>query len=72
MVGDPLGNLNISPEGIIMRDELMFRYAMEVYNVPIVMVLSGGYQKSNAPVIADSIENLTEKFGLKKQNKFSA
>jgi histone deacetylase 11 len=29
MVGDPLGNLNISPNGIIQRDELMFRYALD-------------------------------------------
>ncbi len=62
MRGDPLGKLNISPEGIIMRDELMFDFALRKYKVPIVMVLSGGYQMTNAPVIADSIENLIEKF----------
>jgi hypothetical protein len=31
-------------------------------NVPICMVLSGGYQKINAKVIADSIKNLYDKF----------
>ena len=67
MMGDPLGNLNISPEGVIKRDELVFRFALE-RKVPIVMVLSGGYQKSNAPNIAESIENLMTKFNL-KQNK---
>jgi hypothetical protein len=31
-------------------------------NIPICMVLSGGYQKINAEVIANSIKNLYEKF----------
>jgi histone deacetylase 11 len=67
MEKDPLGNLNITPLGIIKRDELMFEIAYETYKVPIAMVLSGGYQLSNAPVIADSIENLVHKFKLKEK-----
>jgi len=43
---------------------LVFQYAYEVYKVPIVMLLSGGYQMSNAPVIARSVTNLCEKFKL--------
>ena len=43
MIHDPLGGMIISPEGIIKRDELMFDFAMNKYQVPIVMVLSGGY-----------------------------
>jgi acetoin utilization deacetylase AcuC-like enzyme len=62
MAKDPLGQMNISPSAIIKRDELMFEYALKTYNVPIVMVLSGGYQMSNAPVIADSIENILNMF----------
>ncbi len=31
--------------------------------VPVVMLLSGGYQKTNAEIIADSIENMVNKFG---------
>lgn len=31
-------------------------------NVPVAMLLSGGYQKSNAGVIAESINNLYNKF----------
>ena len=65
MVNDPLGRMNVTPLGIIQRDQLMFHYAYEVYKVPIVMLLSGGYQITNAPVIADSIENLISKFDLK-------
>ncbi len=68
MSGDPLGQLNISPDGMIQRDELMFRMAFD-RRVPIVMVLSGGYQTTNAPNIADSIENIVQKFDLKKESK---
>ena len=64
MVGDPLGDLNLSQQGVIDRDELVFRYAYEIHKVPMVMLLSGGYQQSNAPVIAESIQNLCEKFQL--------
>ncbi|XP_047306208.1 LOW QUALITY PROTEIN: histone deacetylase 2 [Impatiens glandulifera] len=58
--GDPLGQLKISPEGIIRRDEKVFRFAQEK-KVPIVMLTSGGYMKSSARVIADSISNLANK-----------
>ena len=63
MHGDPLGRLNISPQGIVNRDEAVFDECFKA-KVPIVMVLSGGYQLSNAPVIADSIRNLISKFNL--------
>ena len=61
MQNDPLENLSISPNGIIKRDELMFQMALKNH-VPIVMLMSGGYQMGNAPNIADSIENLIQKF----------
>lgn len=32
--------------------------------IPIVMLLSGGYQKMNASVIAESMINLNKKFSL--------
>lgn len=63
MVNDPLGNLNVSAEGIISRDELMFRKCLEA-KIPIVMLMSGGYQKNNGPTIGASIENLFAKFQL--------
>lgn len=68
MVGDPLGRLSITPEGMIKRDELMFKMALD-RKVPIVMLLSGGYQTTNAPNIADSIENIVTKFKLKPGSK---
>eukprot|EP01088_Endostelium_zonatum_P013876 TRINITY_DN287_c0_g3_i1.p1 TRINITY_DN287_c0_g3~~TRINITY_DN287_c0_g3_i1.p1 ORF type:complete len:297 (+),score=74.62 TRINITY_DN287_c0_g3_i1:418-1308(+) len=61
--GDPLGRMNVSPAGIVKRDELVWNAAISRNN-PIVMVLSGGYQKTNAKIIADSIENLVGKFTL--------
>ncbi|CAG8623466.1 12108_t:CDS:2 [Acaulospora colombiana] len=64
--GDPLGSMNLSTDAILKRDELVFRTAIE-HGVPIVMVLSGGYQKKNAEIIATSILNLVNKFGLLKE-----
>ena len=62
MVGDPLGQLSMSEQGVVDRDELVFKHAYEINKVPIVMLLSGGYQQSNAPCIARSIRNLNDKF----------
>ncbi|XP_065059415.1 histone deacetylase 11-like [Rhopilema esculentum] len=58
--GDPLGMLSISHQGIIERDEIVFRLARKM-DIPILMVTSGGYQKCTARVIADSILNLKAK-----------
>ena len=46
----------------------MFQIAFD-NGVPIVMVLSGGYQLSNAPVIAESIHNILTKFDLESRVK---
>ena len=53
----------ISPEGIIKRDEIVFENALK-RNIPILMVLSGGYQQTNAEIIAKSIMNLDSRFNL--------
>lgn len=47
-------------QGIIERDEIVFRKARHL-SIPIFMVLSGGYQRVTARVIADSILNLRSK-----------
>ncbi|RVE72433.1 hypothetical protein OJAV_G00042370 [Oryzias javanicus] len=57
--GDPLGGLSISPQGIVERDEIVFRAAKR-RGIPILMVTSGGYQKRTARIIADSILNLRQ------------
>ena len=64
MIGDPLGGLRVSEDGICLRDQIVFQEALE-RNIPILMLLSGGYQYSNAPVIARSIYELVKKFNLK-------
>ncbi|KAL5728808.1 histone deacetylase [Ranunculus cassubicifolius] len=58
--GDPLGMLKVSPAGVISRDEKVFRFAKDK-KIPLVMLTSGGYMKSSARVIADSIVNLKKK-----------
>ncbi|XP_072328642.1 histone deacetylase 11 isoform X4 [Scyliorhinus torazame] len=55
--GDQLGGLAISPQGIIKRDQAVFEAAQK-HKIPILMVTSGGYQRSTARIIADSILNL--------------
>ncbi|KAJ7994401.1 hypothetical protein DPEC_G00248900 [Dallia pectoralis] len=55
--GDPLGGLAISAQGVIRRDEMVFRSAQR-RGIPILMLTSGGYQKKTARIIADSIINL--------------
>lgn len=54
---DPLGAMGISREGIIKRDEIVFSNALE-RDMPILMVLSGGYTSDSASIIADCIENI--------------
>ncbi|XP_056001159.1 histone deacetylase 11-like isoform X2 [Ostrea edulis] len=57
--GDPLGNLSVTPQGIIERDRIVFSHVRH-QNIPILMVTSGGYQRSTARIIADSILNLKQ------------
>uniref|UniRef100_A0A1B0AHJ5 Histone deacetylase 11 n=1 Tax=Glossina pallidipes TaxID=7398 RepID=A0A1B0AHJ5_GLOPL len=57
LLGDPLGALSITPEGVIERDRFVFSTCRS-QKIPIVMLLSGGYLKSSAKVIAESIINL--------------
>ncbi|XP_050434272.1 histone deacetylase 11 isoform X1 [Adelges cooleyi] len=57
--GDQLGLLSISPQGIIERDEMVFKVARD-NNIPLVMLTSGGYQKTTANIIAASLQNLVK------------
>jgi acetoin utilization deacetylase AcuC-like enzyme len=58
---DPLGAMSISEAGIIERDEYVFAQCKEHGNIPVVMVLSGGYTKQSASIISQSIKNLITK-----------
>lgn len=57
---DWVGNLKVSHRGIIQRDEYVFSIAQQ-HTIPIVMTLSGGYTKTSATIVADSICNLALK-----------
>ena len=53
--GDQLGQLSISPEGLIKRDLFVFGEAKE-RDIPIMMCLSGGYGKENYKHVSKSLE----------------
>ncbi|KAI0236167.1 Histone deacetylase 11 [Lamellibrachia satsuma] len=55
--GDMLGHLSLSTQGVIERDQIVFQKA-RTRDIPIMMLTSGGYQRSTARVIANSILNL--------------
>jgi len=54
--GDELGCMGVSEDGIIKRDEIVFKNAIGK-GIPILMVLGGGYSKKSALVTAKSIGN---------------
>lgn len=56
--GDKLGELSVSATGIVDRDQFVFEQARSK-KTPIAMVLSGGYTRQSADIIAKSIINLT-------------
>jgi|GEM_PF-223781 len=58
---DPLGCLSVSADGINARDEIVFREATS-RNVPITMILSGGYHKDSATIIGKSVVNVLQRF----------
>ena len=57
---DLLGGLSVSREGIIKRDEIVFKNARQK-DKPILMLPSGGYHQDSANIIGKSIENLLKK-----------
>nr|CAB3252067.1 histone deacetylase 11 [Phallusia mammillata] len=59
LAGDCLGLMEISPKGVVERDRIVFA-AVRGQNVPIVMLTSGGYQRSTARIIADSVVSLRD------------
>lgn len=64
LTGDKLGGLSVSEAGVMERDHMVFA-AAHGRGIPILILQAGGYQFSNAPLIARSIENLMRSFKLK-------
>lgn len=60
---DPLGNMRVSKNGIIERDQFVFEQAFK-NKMPILMVLSGGYTAQSAEIVSESIENICKHFKL--------
>lgn len=56
---DPLGRMNVLPDGLWTRDLFVFQCAQE-RNIPIAMVLSGGYTNQSIDIVATSIKNIIE------------
>jgi len=63
---DQLGGLSVSEEGVIQRDEFVFKVAFQ-NRIPILMVLSGGYNRKSGDIIARSIGNIMVKNGLERR-----
>ncbi len=63
LYGDPIGCMGVSEKNVIKRDEMVFEFAFK-NNIPICMVLSGGYSEKSHEVITRSIENLFKVFKL--------
>lgn len=61
---DTLGGLKLSAQGIKDRDQMVWEFAMRELQVPICMVLSGGYAPDSASVIAGSLSALFDRFEL--------
>ena len=61
--GDKLGYMDISADAIVARDCFVFEQAHKK-EIPILMVLSGGYTKKSAGVVGKSIEQIMYDRGL--------
>ncbi|MDA3813776.1 MAG: histone deacetylase [Candidatus Cloacimonetes bacterium] len=59
-IDDPMGSLNVTEQGILKRDEIVFRTAKN-NKIPILMLLSGGYHKKSGDIVGRSILNLVQK-----------
>ena len=59
LLGDPLGKLSVTAEGLKQRDMMVFSEAKKRH-IPIAMCLSGGYGAYNYKVVSDSLESIIE------------
>lgn len=57
---DLLGGLRVSAAGIVLRDQFVFEQA-RTRKIPILMLLSGGYHRDSASIIASSIVQLVDR-----------
>lgn len=57
VAGDPLGQLDVSPEGVLERD-LFVVQTLRGRGIPTVMLLSGGYTRESYKLVARSVGEL--------------
>ena len=62
--GDPLAGLEMTPAGIVKRDEMIVEFAVKK-KIPIVYTLAGGYSKDAWKAQYQSVKNLLTKYGSK-------
>jgi histone deacetylase 11 len=59
---DPLGQLNVSAQGVLERDRFVF-HTLVAAGIPVVMVLSGGYTAQSYQLVASSVGDVWETWG---------
>jgi histone deacetylase 11 len=59
---DPLGRLKISADGVLARDRFVFQ-TLVTAEIPVVMVLSGGYTSESYQLVARSVGEVLETWG---------
>jgi histone deacetylase 11 len=59
---DPLGRLKISAQGVLERDRFVFRTLVDA-EIPVVMVLSGGYTSESYQLVAKSVGEVWKTWG---------
>lgn len=64
--GDRLGRMDISFEGVVKRDEMVFEISNQNH-IPILMMLSGGYTKTSSQIIGHSVGNILLKMDYFKK-----
>lgn len=61
--GDKLGNVHVTPNGILERDRMVLNWARK-RDIPIVMISGGGYAKNGCKVTRDILLKLNAEFSL--------
>jgi histone deacetylase 11 len=60
--GDALGGLNLAAADVLARDLYVVEQLRE-RNIPVVMLLSGGYSRASYELVADSVAEMLRRYG---------
>lgn len=67
LTGDPLAGLEMTPAGIVKRDEMIIEFAVKK-KIPIVFTLAGGYSKDAWKSQYESVKNVLTKYNSKSKS----